>query len=329
MTGAALFIFPGSAIFGGMEKNDRKHLGKSAPPQSVRGTLQNLMRLIRPYQYTKNLFIFLPAFFDFRMDDPHIAERTFIAFAAFCMAAGAVYIFNDWMDRAEDARHPGKKHRPFASGAISASHAFVLMGVLIAGALLISALLSSVIALLISGYILMNGWYSRQLKHIPLLDVTVIGLGFVIRLLVGADAAGVTLSPWIIVLTFLLALFLSFAKRRDDIIVQKDAPQTAGKPIRKPIGYNLKFIDSSMVMTASVVVLAYILWTFSTEIADRLEQESLYMTSLFVILGILRYMYITFVEEKSGNPSLILLRDRFLQIVLAGWMASLIWILYV
>ena len=325
LTGAALFIFIRSAIFGIMKNNTRQHLSNSYPPQSVRGILQNLLKLIRPYQYTKNLFIFLPAFFDFRMDDPQVVERTLAAFAAFSMAASAVYIFNDWMDREEDALHPGKKHRPLAAGYLAPSYAFMLMGLLLAGTLLISSMLSPAMVLLTAGYVILNGWYSWQLKHIPILDVTVIGLGFVIRLMVGSDAADVSLSPWIIVLTFLLALFLSFAKRRDDILLRKDTSPSAGKPTV----YSLKFIDSSMVMTASIVVVAYVLWTFSTEISDRLEQESLYLTSLFVILGILRYMYITFVEEKSGNPSLILLRDRFLQLVLTGWLASLIWILYV
>lgn len=195
---------------------------------------------------------------------------------------------------------------------------------LIAGGVL-SFSLSLTILLLITGYFLLNILYSIKLKHIPLIDISLIGIGFIIRLQVGSEAAYVPLSPWIIVLTFLLALFLSLAKRRDDLLLYRDTDQKLRQSID---GYNLKFIDSAMVMTASVVVLAYILWTFSTEIADQLDGNFLYLTSFFVILGIMRYMHITFVQELSGNPSMVLLRDRFLQLVLLFWMVSLIGILY-
>ncbi len=288
-------------------------------------TIRQFLELMRPHQFTKNLFVFLPAFFAFRITDPALFIQTTFAFVAFCLVAGAVYIINDWSDRYEDMNHPEKKHRPIASGRISKQTAFIGMVLLLSAGALLSYALSVTILLLTTGYFLINIIYSVKLKHIPLLDISLIGVGFVIRLLVGSEAAHVPLSPWIIVLTFLLALFLSLAKRRDDVLIYLDT----NRPHRKSVdGYNLKFLDSAMVMTASIVILAYILWTFSTEIADQLDGDHLYLTSVFVILGMMRYMHIAFVQGKSGNPSIVLLRDRFLQLVLLGWMASLIGILY-
>jgi decaprenyl-phosphate phosphoribosyltransferase len=155
--------------------------------------------------------------------------------------------------------------------------------------------------------------------------VTVIASGFVIRLLVGSAVTGVVLSHWIIVMTFLLALFLALAKRRDDVLILLQTGQKTRKAID---GYNLKFLDSAMVMTASIVVLAYILWSISPEVAVRLGSENLYLSSVFVVLGVMRYMQIAYVEEKSGNPSMVLLRDHFRQRVLLGWLGVLAWILY-
>lgn len=286
---------------------------------------RNYRKLIRPYQYTKNLFVFLPAFFAFQLDRLSLAGEIMLAFVAFSLTASAVYVLNDWLDRFEDARHPEKKYRPIASGVISKGHAFLLMGVLLIAGTVLAGLLSVSVLILISGYFVLNALYSIRLKHLPIVDISLIGIGFVLRLMVGAEVADVPLSPWIIMITFLLALFLSLAKRRDDVLLFRDND----KNIRPSVdGYNLKFVDSAMVMTASIVVLAYILWTLSTEIAEELDENRLYLTSVFVILGMMRYMYITFVLEKSGNPSLILLQDRFLQATLAGWLACLIWILY-
>lgn len=287
--------------------------------------LRNLWELVRPYQYVKNIFIFLPAFFAFRINEPAVLSGTFIAFCAFSLVASAVYILNDWFDRRDDAGHPVKKYRPIAAGHIPGHIAFVLAALLLIAGGLLAYSLAVTIFMLTAAYFLMNALYSYKLKHVPIVDITLIGFGFVIRLLVGAEVAHVPLSPWIIVLTFLLALFLSLAKRRDDVLIYLKTD----KKMRKSIdGYNLKYLDSAMVMTASIVIPAYILWTFSTEIADKLDGDNLYLTSGFVILGILRYKHIVFVQEKSGNPSMILLTDRFLQLVLLGWMASLIWILY-
>ncbi len=287
--------------------------------------LKNIILLARPHHYVKNLFIFLPAFFAFKIDDPALIWKTFIAFAAFSLTASAVYILNDWKDQEEDRKHPVKRSRPIASGEVGTPGAFMLFGIfLFAGAVL--ALISSTqIFFIIAIYFLLNVAYSLKLKHVPIIDISIISTGFVLRLFVGAEAAEVDLSHWIIVMTFLLALFLSLAKRRDDVIIYLNSD----KKVRKVIdGYDLKFLDSAIVMTSSIVVLAYILWSLSPEVSSRLSSGNTFLTAIFVVLGILRYMQITFVEEESGNPTRVMLKDKFIQMSLLGWVASFVWILY-
>jgi len=155
---------------------------------------------------------------------------------------------------------------------------------------------------------------------------TIISIGFVLRLFVGSSVTGIYLSMWIVIMTFLLALFMALAKRRDDILIY----MKTGAKMRKVIdGYNLKFVDGAMMIMASVVIVSYILYTTSKEVIDRVDSgEFLYLTTLFVILGVMRYMQITFVFEKSASPSEIILKDRFIQSTLLFWILSFVWILY-
>lgn len=288
--------------------------------------IRNLIRLARPHQYSKNLFIFLPAFFAFQLTQLETIVSTLQAFFAFSFVASAVYVFNDWVDRFEDAQHPEKCHRPIASGRIKAPAAFGFMGLLLLGGGATAYFISIHVVALVFVYLVLNLAYSLKLKHIAIIDIVVIASGFVIRLFVGAEASQVELSHWIIVMTFLLALFLSLAKRRDDVLICLRTDQKMRKVID---GYNLKFLDSAMIMTASITIVAYILWSISPVVAQRLGTDNLYLSAVFVVLGILRYMQIAFVEEKSGNPSKILLRDRFIQLTLVSWLSVFIWILYI
>lgn len=288
--------------------------------------IRDLIRLARPHQYTKNLFIFLPAFFAFQLAQPETLVSASLAFLAFSLVASAVYVLNDWVDRYDDAQHPEKSHRPIASGQIKTKTAFIFLSLLmIVGGGLAYQLSFEVFSLLLT-YLVLNLAYSLKLKHLAIIDVVIISSGFVIRLFVGAAATSVTLSHWIIVMTFLLALFLSLAKRRDDVLIYLRTDRKMRKVVD---GYNLKFLDSAMMMTASITILAYILWSISPDVAQRLGTENLYLSAVFVILGVLRYMQIAFVEEKSGNPTKVLLRDHFIQLTLVGWIGVFIWMLYI
>jgi len=285
----------------------------------------NFLKLIRPHQYIKNLFIFLPLFFAGQVNNVELLIDALLAFTAFSLSASAIYILNDYHDIKEDQQHPKKKHRPLASGAISKKRAIGLMSLFfIAGVSLMGVI--SVKALMVLGaYISLNVAYSLLLKHIALLDVTIIAVGFVLRLFVGSMVTGISLSMWIVIMTFLLALFMALAKRRDDVLLFLNT----GKKMRKVIdGYNIQLIDGAMMIMASVVIVSYLLYTTSVEVVQRLNSQYLYITALFVILGIMRYLQIAFVELDSGSPTSIVLKDRFMQITIFAWVLSYTWIIY-
>ena len=284
-----------------------------------------LIKLMRPHQYIKNLFIFLPLFFALQITNIELLKSAFIAFVAFSLVASAVYTLNDFHDIQEDKQHPKKKNRPLASGAISKSQAIVIMLSLFTFGFALMSTLSLQAVVVLAAYVVMNIAYSFHLKHIAILDVTIIALGFVLRLFIGSVVTNINLSIWIVVMTFLLALFMALAKRRDDVLIYLGT----GKKIRKVIdGYSLQFLDTAMAIMASVVIVAYTIYTTSAEVVARVNNEYLYVTVLFVILGIMRYLQIAFVFEDSGSPTKIVLKDRFMQLTLIGWLLCFIWILY-
>ena len=267
----------------------------------------------------------MPLFFVGKITEQNLFLDALVAFLAFSAAASAVYIFNDLQDIEEDRQHPEKRLRPLASGAISTRTAvFLLVALAIAGIALM-ALVSPPALIALGAYLTLNLAYSLRLKHVALLDVTIISIGFVIRLFVGSIVTATPLSMWIVIMTFLLALFIALAKRRDDALLFLDT----GKKTRKVIdGYNLQLIDNAMTIMASVVIVAYILYTTSPAVVQRLQNEYLYLTALFVILGILRYLQIAFVDHESGSPTRIVLKDQFMRLTILAWALSFVWILY-
>ena len=280
---------------------------------------------MRPHHYVKNIFIFIPLFFALKITDIGLVSNAFIAFISFSLAASSVYILNDYFDIEADKAHPKKRLRPLASGEISKDEAILLMTglFLVAMALICFVSLSAATILLL--YVGMNIAYSLYLKHIAILDVTIIAIGFVLRLFMGAVVTGIALSHWIVMVTFMLALFMGLAKRRDDVLIY----QKTGKKMRKVIdGYNLQFLDNAMTIMASVVIVSYIMYVTSSEVISRVGSEYLYTTAIFVIMGVMRYLQITFVLLNSGSPTQIVLTDRFIQFTLLGWVISFVWILY-
>lgn len=279
--------------------------------------IKNAIKLIRPQQWVKNFFVFAPLFFTFE----YSAERviaTSLGFLFFCFAASSIYVFNDYYDIAEDREHPEKKNRPLASGSISKKGAILIMVFFLFIAAAGSVSLSAQYASILGFYIVMNILYTLWLKHISILDITIISTGFVLRIFAGSAVINVEPSMWIVIVTFLLALFLAFAKRRDDCLLADE-----GKKTRKNIrGYNLEMINLSMVFMATLTVVAYIMYTISPEVISRIGSDRLYLTSFLVVIGILRYMQITFVEENSGSPTKLVLKDRFLQGVIIVWLFS-------
>lgn len=288
--------------------------------------VRDWLRLIRVKQYVKNGFIFLPAFFAGQLLAPHTMVRLMVAFVSFSLIASAVYIFNDWRDLEADKSHPEKRHRPLASGTIPLRSAVWAMGILAVAGMAGLFFLGKKEAVIGGLYLAINIGYSLGLKKLPLLDLFLVALGFVLRLFIGAYAplSFVPLSEWIVIMTFLLALFLGFGKRREEVIMAE-----AGQAVRDSVkGYNLVFVNGAMLVMASVIMVAYLGYTLSPEVQARLHSRQLYLTTIFVALGIFRYLQLTFVDEKSGNPTQIFWEDRFLNIVIAGWVISFFVLLY-
>ena len=290
------------------------------------GKINAVFKLLRPHQYVKNLFVFLPLFFGMKFLDLARLSSTCLVFVSFSLIASAVYVFNDLYDVEEDKKHPDKRGRPIASSQVSRGEAYgIIFTLLFAGSSLTLLTLSVEVSGVLLIYVILNVLYTIKLKHIAILDITVIAFGFILRLFAGASAGKIALSHWIIIMTFLLALFPALAKRRDDLLMFL----SDGKILRKSIeGYNLSFVDTAMSIMAAVIIVSYVLYTVSAEVIKRFHTDKLYITTFFVILGVLRYLQITFVKAESGSPTKILLRDRFLQCVILGWLVLFGLIIY-
>lgn len=290
---------------------------------SIKSNLLAYIRVARPHQYVKNAFIWFPLFFGLKLSDPHAVLNVFWAFVSFSFVASAVYVLNDIQDINEDREHPQKRNRPLASGALSISDAVVFSICLFAASFCVSLVsLPKQFILIIFIYLLLNIFYSFYLKHIAIVDVVCIALGFVLRVIAGGIVSAVPVSHWIIITTFLLAIFLALGKRRDDLLNSCNA--------RKCLkGYTLEFVSLSMVIMTSVVIVAYLLYCVSPEVVQKYGTHDLYFTAFWVIVGLLRYLQITIIEGRSGSPTLIVLQDYFLCAVMVGWILTFYWLIYV
>ena len=290
--------------------------------------LKSAVRVLRPYQWVKNGFVFLPLFFHGDLFDGGKFGAALAAFFAFSFAASAIYCLNDMVDVEADRAHPEKCRRPFASGALSRTFGWVLMGLMLALSGAVEICLGGYyvdVLIVIAAYVVLNAAYSLWLKRIAIVDVFVVSLGFVLRLEAGSLATRVGLSHWIVLMTFLLALFLAFAKRRDDVLLHDRSEVQVRRSVAR---LNLAFLNAAIVIVATMTMVCYIMYTVSDEVMARFGTENLYVTSLFVLLGVLRYLQRTLVDNASGSPTRILLGDRFLQCVIAGWIVAFGIIIY-
>ena len=290
--------------------------------------IKSALKLIRPKQWLKNVFVMMPMFFGGSLMNTQDIYAAVVTFFAYSFIASSVYCFNDIIDVEYDRRHPVKCHRPIASGAITLSQAYGLMALMFflsMATLLLLRVNMWVVGGIILFYYVLNLSYCAWLKQHAIVDVCVVAFGFVLRLLAGGEATEVTLSKWLVLMTFLLTLFLSFAKRRDDVIRMEE---TGEAPRKNTIRYNLTFINQAITITASVTLVCYIMYTVSPEVTARAHTEYLYLTTIFVLLGLLRYIQLTVVDKRSGDPTKIMLRDRFTQVVVLLFALSFFLIIY-
>lgn len=283
--------------------------------------------LLRPHQWLKNIFVFLPLFFDKKLLHIDYLVNAIWAFAAFSLAASAIYCLNDIMDIEADRRHPKKRLRPLASGKISKAQAYAMMAFLILASLAIACLAfeSKNLLAIIAIYIVLNIGYCIRLKHIAIVDVFIIASGFCLRVAAGGVATDIWISQWIVLQTFLLALFLAFAKRRDDVIIFNRDGSKARKNINR---YNLEFLNNAISIVATMTMMCYIIWCVSEEVIARMGTNQLYITAFFALMGVMRYLQITMVDNKSGSPTKIMLKDRFIHFCVAGWVATFLILIY-
>lgn len=289
------------------------------------GGLRGLARSMRPHQWAKNLFVLAPLVFGQELDERASIARALLAFAAFCAASSGVYLVNDVRDREEDRRHPLKRRRPIAAGVVPVALAVAAAVGLFAVAAVCGAALGWGVLGVLAAYTLLNLLYSAGLKHVVILDVMILALGFVLRVIAGGLAIEVEVSSWLLLCTIFLALFLAFSKRRHEIVLL--AEEAAGQ--RRVLDhYSPAFLDQMInVVTASSVV-SYALYAISPETAARFHSRWLVYTVPLVLFGIFRYLYLVYQKPEERNPTEAILKDPPFLINMALWAAAVVWIVY-
>lgn len=281
-----------------------------------------IIQLMRPHHYIKNGFILLPLFFGLKWFNLTLMAPLLVTFGAFSLVASAIYIMNDIIDIDRDRAHPIKKTRPLPAGKIPLNLAWALSFGLATVGLWMAVLHHVWIPFAV--YISLNILYSLKLKHIPIIDCFIIATGFIIRLVIGASVSHVELSMWIVIMTFLLALFLAFSKRKGDLS-NVDVDSTA-RPVL--VEYNQEFLNVCMAIMGSVVIVAYIMYTTSPTVIAATNSNYIYTTSIFVVYGILRYLKITCFDQTTASPTKVLIKDIWLQMTIVAWLVSFAILLY-
>ena len=299
----------------------------SGQPQSSgrRSPALALLISLRPGQWTKNLFVFAGLLFAVRLFDPSSIARAVAAFGIFCALSGVVYLVNDVMDRETDRHHPTKRLRPIASGELSPAAAIATALVLTVGALGSAWLLGWKFFAVAAGYVSLQTLYSGPLKHMVIIDVLTIAVGFVLRAVAGAVVIDVAISHWLLVCMILLALFMALAKRRHELVLL-----AGGAAGHRPIlgEYSAYLLDQMIAVVTASTLIAYIFYTISPETEQKFGTEWLGLTIPFPLYGIFRYLYLVHQREGGGSPSDLLLNDRPLQACVTLWVIAVVLIIY-
>jgi 4-hydroxybenzoate polyprenyltransferase len=279
---------------------------------------------LRPRQWAKNVFVFAALVFAERLDDPTAVLRVCAAFAIFCVLSSAVYLINDVRDREADREHPHKRQRPIAAGELSPGFASVASTVLAVAALFAAFRLSEGFGRVAAAYLILNLAYSFGLKRVVILDVMMVASGFLLRAFAGALVVDVAISRWLVLCTGLLALFLGFVKRRQEIAATEGGSAT--RPILRE--YSLPFLDQMIAVVTGATVVAYSLYAFSPEVALKLGTENLGLTIPFVLFGIFRYLYLVHQRGVGENPTTVVLTDLPLIVDVVLWAVAVVCALY-
>lgn len=290
--------------------------------------VKGIVELVRPTQWTKNAVVFAALIFSKNIFNWAYLASAVLGFIVFCLLSGAVYTFNDIIDRDSDKAHPRKRHRPIPSGRIPLAVAFVVFIILTLVSLSASFLvLPPAFGLVAVIYFVLNVFYSLVLKKVIILDVITISISFVLRAIAGVEALvpTVELSTWLLVCTFFLSLFLAIAKRRHELVLLEGKAGRHRKALKE---YSTQFIDGMIAVVTASTVMSYTLYTISERTIEKMATANLVYTIPFVVFGIFRYLYLLYVRQEGGAPSRILLKDKPLMAAIVLWILAVIWILY-
>jgi len=288
--------------------------------------MKHYFRLLRPSQWIKNVFVFAPLVFSKHLFDPTLFIAAFKGFIAFSIVSSAVYVFNDIFDKEVDAAHPVKKYRPIAAGAISIRAAIFLSIALLGIAAVVCLSLPAGYQIVILSYVILQFSYSLALKQIVILDVFIIAAGFMLRVLAGAEVINVVISHWLILCMMFLSLFLALSKRRGEIILFKQSEATSERKVLEQ--YDVHFLDNTIVITSSGMAIAYALYTVADRTVAAFGSDSLIFTTIFVLFGIFRYLFLVMRKNMGENSVAIILRDKPMFINLCMWFLSCVLIIY-
>jgi 4-hydroxybenzoate polyprenyltransferase len=287
--------------------------------------IAELIRSLRPIQWIKNGFVFVPLIFDRKLLEPRYFLTTLAGFVLLCVVSGTVYLINDLADIEKDRAHPTKRNRPLASGRLSTRVAIVAAVALPLVALPLAFLLSPAFAAIAAGYLVLQITYSFWLKHVVIIDVFCVATGFVLRVVAGVVLVDAErFSPWLYLFTTVLALFLGFGKRRHELVLLREEANNHRAILDQ---YNIALLDEMIVILTATTILTYSLYTFS---AEGLPPNHLMMLTIpFVLYGIFRYLYLIHVRDEGGAPEEIVIRDRPMLAALVLWSIAVFIILYI
>jgi 4-hydroxybenzoate polyprenyltransferase len=280
---------------------------------------------LRLYQWSKNLLVFAALIFAGQLFNIELLTKSILIFFLFSLVAGIVYVWNDVMDMDEDKLHPTKKFRPLASGKITPTVALVLSSFVLSTSLFVSYFISISLTIFLIAYIILNFFYSLKLKHVVILDILIVAVGYVLRAVAGGFVIQVEISPWLLVCTFFLALFLVVGKRRAELSqLKKNSPTF--RPIL--LEYNSHILDQMIGVVTAATILGYALYTLDGQTVAKFGTYNLIYTVPFVVYGIFRYFYLIYKKDLGGSPESILIKDKHILVNVFFWIVTVIFIIY-
>ncbi len=283
--------------------------------------MKSYIELLHIKHWLKNIFVVAPLIFSFNLLSYELVIKTIYTFFAFSFSSSFVYILNNISDRKKDAEHPVKRHRPIASGRVTVRAAVLIAILLLIPAVVFLMCCNKMVLTVIVSYIGMNFLYSIKLRQIPILDVCTVSMGFLLRILAGSYAIGVSSSDWILLTTFFLALFISFNKRRSEFIVLNDNKEKHRMVFKL---YSLKMLELFVGLSAALSIISYALYAISPETSARFGAGRLVFTVPLVLFGIFRYIMLTYNDQTKGEPIDLILKDRTILIIFFSWLCLII-----